>query len=253
MLQQEEQDIDDIQFEFDDQPIIINPEVIDEMDIEMHDNAETDKTFEANEGFDEIVCEPDIEVLSDDSDLISTRKHPTVLSDSSESEEQDIQVDEDKVTSVQDIPDIDNIVDEVIAEVNDENIVLDELKRPHIKISRTGPGYIFFSSSQLNPSTSEAHVNDMLTIFEDYPELKKRFIVLVCDDGEFLVTMFFVLLSFQISGDDYSLRSLSTAHNFGRLFKEAELEGLVLVKYAPGLSRFNMSMNIKVDNIQINQ
>lgn len=60
-----------------------------------------------------------------------------------------------------------------------EKIIKDELGREHVPCSRTGPGYCFFASSNLSPSTSQTHVNDICTILEDDPKLKKRILMLI--------------------------------------------------------------------------
>ena len=78
------------------------------------------------------------------------------------------------------------------------NTVQDELQRPHVRTSRTGEGYIFLASSQMDPSTSTAHANDLLNIFEHNPELKKKVVTIVCDDGnKFPSKSFFYVMIFQ--------------------------------------------------------
>ena len=44
--------------------------------------------------------------------------------------------------------------------------IQDTLGREHIPVNKTGDGYVFHASSQTNPSTIEAHVNDLSSIFE---------------------------------------------------------------------------------------
>ena len=101
--------------------------------------------------------------------------------------------------------------------------IKDTLGREHIPVNRTGNGYVFHASSQTNPSTIQAHINDFLSIFESNPELKKQILTIVADDGE-----------------DYSLRNNATLHYFGRLWRDLDQYRLHIVKYAPSQSKFNM-------------
>ena len=101
--------------------------------------------------------------------------------------------------------------------------IQDTLGREHIPVNRTGNGYVFHASSQTNPSTIEAHVNDFLSIFESDPGLKKHILTIIADDGA-----------------DYSLRSNATLHYFGRLWRDLDQYRLHIVKYAPSQSKFNM-------------
>ena len=59
--------------------------------------------------------------------------------------------------------------------------IQDTLGREHIPVNRTGNGYVFYASSQTNPSTIEAHVSDFLSIFESVPGLKKYIFSPLCD------------------------------------------------------------------------
>ena len=92
----------------------------------------------------------------------------------------------------------------------------------HIKFSRTGPGFVFLASSQLSPSTCQAHCEDFKTIMAKHPEYLKPVLMILSDDG-----------------DDYSQRNTTTVHSFGRLWEDLNLEALYLIKYAPAASRFN--------------
>ena len=42
-------------------------------------------------------------------------------------------------------------------------------------------------------------------------------------------------------GGDWGLNSPSTAHNFGRLFRDGDFESLIILKFAPGASKYNAS------------
>jgi hypothetical protein len=42
---------------------------------------------------------------------------------------------------------------------------------------------MFLASAQINPSTAQAHVNDIVDIFTIRPELKKPILQLITDDG----------------------------------------------------------------------
>ena len=101
-------------------------------------------------------------------------------------------------------------------------LVEDEMGREHVATGRTGPGFVFFANSSTDPSTIQAHVNDLLSIKEKQPELFKKCMVIIEDDG-----------------DDYGLKSGSTALFHFRLFCKLDLEMLLVVKYAPGQSRYN--------------
>ena len=92
----------------------------------------------------------------------------------------------------------------------------------HITFSRTGPGFVFLASSQLSPSTCQAHCEDIKTIMAKNPQYLKPVLMIISDDG-----------------DDYSQRNTTTVHSFGRLWEDLNLEALYLIKYAPASSRFN--------------
>ena len=77
----------------------------------------------------------------------------------------------------------DDEMEENFPSLVEKQVVRDEKGRPHIVTNRSGHGYIFLASSQVNPSTSTAHANDLLTIFDENPDLKKKVIILICDDG----------------------------------------------------------------------
>ena len=92
----------------------------------------------------------------------------------------------------------------------------------HITFSRTGPGFVFLASSQLSPSTCQAHCEDIKTIMAKNPQYLKPVLMIISDDG-----------------DDCSQRNTTTVHSFGRLWEDLNLEALYLIKYAPASSRFN--------------
>ena len=142
-------------------------------DIDDPDTTEDNRDLVRVAEVENLVCNPDIlSEESDDSDINISHKKPQVLSESEDENYADSSMTSEKYRT------------DITAKK-----VLDELKRPHIVVNRTGPGFIFFGSSQLNPSTSEGHVNDLLTIFEESPELKKKFLILICDDGKFCFSM----------------------------------------------------------------
>ena len=105
---------------------------------------------------------------------------------------------------------------------NDCEKIKDTLERDHIPVNRTGDGYVFLASAQTNPSTLEAHVNDLSTMIKSNPGLKKKIMTIIADDG-----------------GDYSLRSTSTLHYFGGLWRDTDQYRLNLVKYALSQSKFN--------------
>ena len=53
------------------------------------------------------------------------------------------------------------------------------------------------------------------------------------------MTYFQVLVILADDGPDFSLASELTLHNFGRLWRDLELQMFVMVKYCPGMSRLN--------------
>ena len=59
----------------------------------------------------------------------------------------------------------------------------DEMGRQHFTCPRSGEGHMFLASAQINPSTAQAHVNDIVDIFTIRPELKKPILQLKTDDG----------------------------------------------------------------------
>ena len=56
--------------------------------------------------------------------------------------------------------------------------------REHVRTTKYGDSYIFLAPNSLKPSSIEAHVNDLLTIFKAYPAKKKRCLILLTDDGD---------------------------------------------------------------------
>ena len=60
----------------------------------------------------------------------------------------------------------------------------DEMGRQHFTCPRSGEGHMFLASAQINPSTAQAHVNDIVAIFNIRPELKKPILQLITDDGK---------------------------------------------------------------------
>lgn len=133
--------------------------------------------------------------------------------------------DEDEADSTSEKPGKDSveIKEDPMKNVSTDKLGTDQVGRMHFKTSRSGHGYIINASTQLNPSTIEAHVNDIRSIrLYDEEEARRKIVVISADDGE-----------------DYSLRSSVTVHLFGRLFRDEGLERLHIVKYAPGQSRLN--------------
>ena len=61
--------------------------------------------------------------------------------------------------------------------------IQDEMGRQHFTCPRSGEGHMFLASAQINPSTAQAHINDIVDIFTIRPELKKPILQLITDDG----------------------------------------------------------------------
>lgn len=97
----------------------------------------------------------------------------------------------------------------------------DKNSRLHYKTSRSGPAFIVNASTQASPSTIEAHVNDLVSIFERHPEELKSILTVCSDDGE-----------------DYSLRAEPTPIYMARLMKKLNQRRVNLIRYAPGDSRY---------------
>ena len=101
--------------------------------------------------------------------------------------------------------------------------ITDEIGRDHVPYPSTGKFFVFFKPTSQKPSDIEKHCNDIMTIYEADPELKKKKVLaLIVDDGA-----------------DYGIRSSSTFHYFGKLFFSLNLDLLIVVKNAPKDSRWN--------------
>ena len=101
--------------------------------------------------------------------------------------------------------------------------VKDSHGREHVVTGRTGEAVIFLAPNSIKPSSIEAHCNDMMTVLEAYPEKKKKkALIMTADDG-----------------GDWGIRSEATFFHLGMMMRDAELDFVLLTKYAPGQSRLN--------------
>ena len=121
-------------------------------------------------------------------------------------------------------PDAEGVEASNVDDIENQKIFKDEVGRDHLGIARSGPGYLFLKSSQLDKSTSTSHCNDIQAILDANPEMKaKKFLILISDDGH-----------------DWSNKNDTTAPNLKKLMTENDFYAVALVKYAPGQSRYNM-------------
>lgn len=100
------------------------------------------------------------------------------------------------------------------------DFVKDKLGRLHYKYHRTGKLHVFTRVCRYWKIDSETHLNDMTVLLNEYSD--KPGCVMIVDGGP-----------------DYAPRSHIVFHQMGRLWRDARLDYLVLVCYAPGDSARN--------------
>ena len=101
--------------------------------------------------------------------------------------------------------------------------VKDKLGRPHIAYGHSGKAYMFYHSRQ--PSSIALHLSNIDSIIKSLSQEerdKMKVLVLTADDGY-----------------DWSLKVNITDHLLGLVWKRYNLDGIIMVKNAPGDSRWN--------------
>ena len=101
--------------------------------------------------------------------------------------------------------------------------VKDKLGRPHIAYGHSGKAYVFYHSRQ--PSSIALHLSNIDSIIKSLSQEerdKMKVLVLSADDGY-----------------DWSLKVNITDHLLGLVWKRYNLDGIIMVKNAPGDSRWN--------------
>ena len=97
----------------------------------------------------------------------------------------------------------------------------DKLHWLHYQVPSTGQLYVVNRAQRFDDETAETHANDLTDIFKR--NIGGRTGVCLSVDG----------------GSDYSVKSLLTMFYFGRLWRDCELDFLLMGTYAPGDSAYN--------------
>jgi hypothetical protein len=98
----------------------------------------------------------------------------------------------------------------------------DKTGRLHVNLPRTGPVHLFARAVRFHPTTNLDHVNDMSDIFAPLIA-ENKFVGLLEIDG----------------GGDWSTKSVENFYNYGRLWRDSTLDGLVATCFAAGSSAHN--------------
>ena len=98
----------------------------------------------------------------------------------------------------------------------------DKRGRLHYRLGRTGPVHIFCRSSKFNASSSTKHAADLEHIAEAAKKDGKTVVAVIVDGGP-----------------DWSFKSIANMIAMGRCWRDSSLDGLLLVSFAPGQSKFN--------------
>ena len=99
----------------------------------------------------------------------------------------------------------------------------DKLQRVHTEYPKTGPVHVFCRASKFHSSTSVTHTSDLATLLEEVPELRTKTVLSLVVDG----------------GPDHNPNHLVNFLAYGRLWKEFDLDCLIMCTHAPGQSAFN--------------
>ena len=101
----------------------------------------------------------------------------------------------------------------------------DSMGRTHIPYGRTGDVYVYNRAAKFHNSSAMIHSNDLTEILKEVRDKnpKKNSVLLVSDNGP-----------------DWNPQSLQTFLYMGRLWRDSNLDCLMLTTYLPGFSRFNM-------------
>ena len=101
---------------------------------------------------------------------------------------------------------------------------MDSKNRLHVNFPRTGRVHVFNRAGKFHSSTIETHANDLFKVVgTDIKAQNKHAVSITCDNGP-----------------DWSHKSPLTQLYMGRLWRDLDLDYLVLVSYAPGHSAENM-------------
>lgn len=102
-------------------------------------------------------------------------------------------------------------------------IFVDALGRERVRWPRSGLLNIFLHASMFHSSTSAMHGNQLKQILEPIIKAEnKKAVTIICDGGP-----------------DWTPKSTPNLVNFGRLWRDLNLDILILTSYAPGHSRLN--------------
>ena len=101
---------------------------------------------------------------------------------------------------------------------------VDTNNRLHVNFPRTGSVHVFNRASKFHAATVKTHANDLFKVLTgDIKEKSKYAVSITCDNGP-----------------DWSHKSPLTQLYMGRIWRDHDLDYLVLVSYAPGHSAENM-------------
>lgn len=99
---------------------------------------------------------------------------------------------------------------------------VDKVGRLHYECARSGPVYIFCRSVLFHPSSAFTHKEDLCELADIAMSEGKSILTVVVDGGP-----------------DWTFKSMTTFIAMGRVWKNKNLDGLFLVTYAPGQSKYN--------------
>ena len=103
-------------------------------------------------------------------------------------------------------------------------LTIDNLGRTHLKYPRTGPLWIKLRPQKFFTATNFNHLNDLRGYIDmSTTSSNKKSVVVLCDNGP-----------------DWSKSSLKTMLCMGRLWRDLELDCLLILSFAPGDSKYNM-------------
>ena len=96
------------------------------------------------------------------------------------------------------------------------------MNRQHYTTHRTGPLYVVNRVSMFHKSTIESHTNDLFNVFKENRSQEKGVVVLISDNEP-----------------DWTVNSLTNIYFLYRLWKDCNLDALILNSYCPGYSAYN--------------
>ena len=98
----------------------------------------------------------------------------------------------------------------------------DKLGRCHYVTPSTGPLHVFNRASNFFKATSSEHISDIDSLLQSDPSLKHSILSLIIDGGP-----------------DFSPKHLMNIMTYGQLWKDHDLDGLMVTCHAAGNSAFN--------------